>query len=117
MRSRTMPEIPVVFYRTATGAEPVLDWLRSLPVEDRRVIGTDLADVQFGWPVGKRTWRSLGSGLWEVRSTLQSRRIARVLFFDADGRIGVVHGFIKKTQKTPDEDLKLAHKRMREMET
>ncbi len=51
--------------------------------------------------------RPLGEGLWEVRSNLTSRRIARVLFFVHEDRIGVVHGFIKKTQKTPAEDLAL----------
>ncbi len=59
--------------------------------------------------------RSLGAGLWEVRSALPSRRIARLLFFVGERRIGVVHGFIKKTQKTPAEDLQLARRRMKEM--
>ena len=54
--------------------------------------------------------------LWEVRSTLPSRRIARVLFFVDGGRIGVVHGFIKKTQKTPVDDLALGRRRMKEMQ-
>jgi phage-related protein len=115
MTSTRLVEMPVVFYRTAGGAEPVLDWLRGLPVEDRRAIGTDLATVQFGWPIGMPLCRPLGNGLWEVRSTLPSRRIARLLFFVHEGRIGVVHGFIKKTQKTPANDLDLGRKRMKEM--
>jgi len=112
---RPRTETPVVFYRTAGGAEPVLDWLRDLPAADRRVIGTDLATVQFGWPVGMPLCRPLGDGLWELRSDLASRRIARLLFFADAGRIGVVHGFIKKTQKTPAADLALARRRMKEM--
>jgi len=108
--------IPVIFYRTAAGGEPVLDWLRSLPPEDRRVVGVDLATVQFGWPVGMPLCRSLGGGLWEVRSTLASRRIARVMLFLGNGRIGVVHGFIKKTRATPHADLDLARRRMKEMQ-
>ena len=115
MTDARLAEIPVFFYRTAGGVEPVLDWLRSLPAEDRRVIGTDLSTVQFGWPVGMPLCRPLGSGLWEVRSSLPSRRIARLLFFVDQGRIGVVHGFVKKTQKTSPEDLALARKRMKEM--
>jgi phage-related protein len=115
MNAARPAEMPVVFYRTSGGAEPVLDWLRSLPAEDRRAIGTDLATVQFGWPIGMPLCRPLGDRLWEVRSTLSSRRIARVLFFAEDGRIGVVHGFIKKTQKTPAADLDLARRRMKEM--
>ena len=117
MSSTRLTEIPVVFYRTASGNEPVVEWLRSLSAEDRKVIGTDLATVQFGWPIGMPLCRSLGGGLWEVRSSLASRRIARVLFFVADNRIGVVHGFIKKTQKTPADDLELARRRMKEMST
>ncbi len=110
-----MIEIPVVFYRSPTGAEPVRDWLRGLPEGDRRAIGADLALVQVGWPVGMPLCRPLSGGLWEVRSDLPSRRIARLLFFVHENRIGVVHGFIKKTQKTPPDDLELARKRMQEM--
>ena len=115
MACSRLTEIPVVFYRTATGIEPVREWLRSLPEADRRTIGLDLAAVQVGWPVGMPLCRPLSGGLWEVRSTLPSRRIARVLFFVHEGRLGVVHGFIKKTQKTPPDDLALARKRMQEM--
>jgi phage-related protein len=75
----------------------------------------DLSTVQSGWPIGMPLCRPLGGGLWEVRCSLPSRRIARLLFFAEDGRIGVVHGFIKKTQKTPPEDITLARKRMKEM--
>lgn len=109
-------EIPVIFYRTSAGAEPVVEWLRSLPPDDRRAVGADLATVQFGWPIGMPLCRSLSQGLWEVRSTLPSRRIARLLFFVHENRIGVVHGFIKKTQKTPTDELDLARRRMKEMQ-
>ena len=115
MTLKRPPETPVVFYRSGSGAEPVREWLRTLPNEDRRCVGHDLALVQFGWPIGLPTCRSLGGGLWEVRSSLPSRRIARVLFFFHQGRIGVVHAFIKKTQKTPRSELELARTRMREM--
>jgi phage-related protein len=110
-------EIPVVFYRSATGAEPVREWLRSLPPEDRRAIGGDLATVQVGWPIGMPLCRALGGGLWELRSNLPSRRIARLLFFAVEGKLGVVHGFAKKTRKTPPEDLDIARRRMKEMTT
>jgi phage-related protein len=115
MNPPRLTEIPVVFYRASGGAEPVLNWLRGLPAEDRRAIGTDLATVQFGWPIGMPLCRPLGHGLWEVRSSLPSRRIARLLFFVEGGRIGVVHGFIKKTQKIPADGLELARRRMKEM--
>ena len=110
-----LKEIPVRFYRSATGAEPVRDWLRSLPKRDRVAIGKDLATVQVGWPIGMPLCRALGGGLWEIRSSLPSNRIARLLFFAADDRLGVVHGFVKKTQRTAPDDLALARKRMKEM--
>ena len=115
MPNARLSEIPVIFYRNAQGSEPVLDWLRELPQADRRQIGHDLTLVQFGWPVGMPLCRALGDGLWEVRSDLPSRRIARLVFFAQDGRLGIVHGFIKKTQRTPADDLALARKRMKEM--
>ena len=68
-----------------------------------------LADRHAALPSARR-------GLWEVRSSLPSRRIARLLFFVHEGRIGVVHGFIKKTQKTPADDLEFARRRMKEMQ-
>ena len=53
----------------------------------------------------------LGDGLYEVRSSLSQNQIARVLFYiDANGRMVLLHGFIKKTQKTPPAELELARK-------
>ena len=105
---------PVVFYRSAAGAEVLRDWLRELAPADRNVIGQDLMRAQFRWPVGMPLCRPLGGGLWEVRSDLTGHRIARVLFCFSEGRLLLLHGFIKKTQKTPDAELALARKRMRE---
>jgi phage-related protein len=112
--NRTPQKIEIVFYQTSAGAEVVLDWLRELNEADRNIIGQDLMRVQFRWPVGMPLCRPLGDGLWEVRSNLTSNRIARVLFCFTEGRLLALHGFIKKTQKTPDDDIKLAHKRKRE---
>ncbi len=64
----------------------------------------------------RRFCRALGDGLWEVRTSLRSNRIARVLFSVQRGRILVLHGFIKKTQKAPPDDLALARRRNREFE-
>jgi phage-related protein len=108
-------KIPLFFYKTSVGAEPVRQWLRELDTEDRNVIGQDLMRIQYRWPVGMPVCRPLSGGLWEVRSSLPGNRIARVLFFVEDGRIGVVHGFVKKTQRTPADALTLAAKRMKEM--
>lgn len=107
-------KIPVVFYRTPAGAEVVRDWLRGLDENDRTAIGQDLMRVQYRWPVGMPLCRAMGRGLWEVRSDLPGNRIARVLFSVQQDRILVLHGFIKKTRKTPDGDLALARRRSRE---
>ena len=109
------PEIPVRFYRSPSGREPVFDWLRALDKDDRRTIGLDLMRVQFGWPIGMPLVRSLKDGLWEVRITLPSRRIARLILCFHDQTLVVLHGFIKKTQKTPANDLSLARQRMMEI--
>ncbi|MGB8355289.1 MAG: type II toxin-antitoxin system RelE/ParE family toxin [Chthoniobacteraceae bacterium] len=102
--------LPVIFYRSGTGREPVRDWLKDLPGEERKMIGTDIKTVQFRWPLGMPLVRSLGDGLWEIRSRLPTR-IARTLFFVHEDEIILVHGFIKKAQKTPTEDRALALKR------
>ena len=115
MKNPAPQEIPVRFYWASSGTEPVLEWLRALPREDRRAIGIDLMRVQVGWPIGMPLVRSLGDGLWEVRTTLPSLRIARLLLCFHEGAIIVLHGFLKKTQKTPPDDLELARRRKREV--
>lgn len=109
-------KISVVFYRTPAGTEVVRNWLRGLDEGDRNAIGQDLMRVQYRWPVGMPLCRSMGDGLWEIRSDLPSNRIARVLFSVQQGKILVLHGFIKKTQKTPEDDLAMARRRNREFD-
>jgi phage-related protein len=110
------PILSVAFFRTETGREPVREWLKSLPREERRIIGEDIKVVQFGWPLGMPLVRKLAVGLWEVRSRLPER-IARVLFTSGGGRMILLHGFVKKSQKTPAEDLKLAKDRFRMLQS
>lgn len=116
-----MPEglkrLYATFYRTAGGREPVRDWLKALPLEDRKLIGTDIKDVEFAWPLGMPLVRSLGRGLWEVRSAVTGGRIARVIFCVDQNRMMLLHGFIKKTQKTPAKEIELALKRMKGSES
>jgi phage-related protein len=102
--------VEAVFFRTDAGREPLRNWLTSLPTnEDCKRIREDIKTVEFGWPIGMPTCRPLGDGVFEVRTNLAQHRIARILFYiDKKGRMVRLHGFIKKTQKTPDEDLDLA---------
>src|SRR5215472_4248791 len=101
MAEERVPAVPVRFYRTKAGAEPVLEWLRSLDKADRRAIGLDLMRVQFGWPIGMPLVRSVKCGLWEARSTLPSQRIARVLPCFHEATLGVVHASTKKRRGHP----------------
>ena len=110
-------KIPAAFYQNATGQQPVREWLKELDAEDRKVIGEDIATVEYGWPVGMPICRSLGRGLWEVRSTLPNHRIARVIFAIVRNHMVLLHGFIKKTQGIPDEDLALSRKRLKEIDS
>ena len=101
--------VPAIFYCTESGGEPVREWLRGLSPEDRKRIGEDVKTVEFGWPFGMPVCKPLGDGIYEVRTTLAQNRIARMLFYiDKQGRMVLLHGFIKKTRKTSDEDLRLA---------
>lgn len=111
-----MKTIQAVFYRSLDGSEPVRNWLKALPQEDRRIVGFDIATAEFGWPIGMPLCRPLGSGLWEVRSDLTQGRIARVIFCAAADRMVLLHGFVKKSRKAPQADLDLARKRYREFD-
>lgn len=108
-------KLPASFYRSTSGAEPVREWLRELSDSDRRILGYDIGVVEFGWPIGMPVCRPLGGGLWEVRSALPGKRIARVIFCVAQGRMVLLHAFIKKTRKTPQLELELAQKRQKEV--
>src|SRR5215204_5628749 len=107
--------IPAVFYSTAAGNEPVRDWLMTLSAADRKIVGTDIRTVELGWPIGMPVCRPMGNGLYEVRSDI-TNGVARVLFCIYSSKMVLLHGFIKKSQKTPTDDLDLALKRKREIE-
>jgi phage-related protein len=107
--------LPANFYALGSGREPVREWLKKLDVEDRKLIGEDIKDVEFSWPIGMPLCRSLGAGLWEVRSQLSGGRIARIIFCVHQGRMVLLHGFMKKTQKTQPREIELAAKRMKEI--
>lgn len=105
--------LQVVFFQTDTGNQPVREWLKALPKDDCKVIGADILTVQYAWPVGKPLVDNLGDGVWEVRSRLDNR-IARTLFALVNQEIVLLHGFIKKQQRTPVDELELAKKRKKQ---
>ena len=108
--------LQAVFYKSLSGKEPVRDWLMKLDKQDRKTIGEDIATLEFSWPVGKPKCLPMkgNTGLYEVRSNLSSRRIARVLFVLVGDRMVLLHGFIKKTQKTPNKEIEKAERLMNE---
>jgi len=103
--------IKVIFYETHAGNRPVREWLSSLCLDDKKIIGEDMKTVEYGWPVGMPVCKSIGNGLYEVRSNLTDGKIARVIFMIEQGYMILLHSFIKKTQKIPKKDLELAKKR------
>ena len=113
--SHGLKKLPAAFYETPGGSEPVREWFKGLPKEDRKIIGYDIALVEYGWPVSMPLCRPLGDGLWEVRSNLTGGRIGRVIFCVTGMHMVLLHGFVKKTQRTPDDDRRRALKRMREV--
>lgn len=111
-------KITAAFYVTEAGRRPVREWLMELEPADRKTIGEDVATLEFCWPVGMPKCRAIAGakGVYEVRSSISSGRIARVFFFLIGARMVLLHGFVKKTQKTPDKELKLAIDRMKEVQ-
>ena len=107
--------LTAVFFRADSGREPVREWLKNLGRPDSLLVGEDIRTVEIGWPLGMPVCRPLGKGLFEVRSTLTGNRIARVIFCVADGRMFLLHGFIKKSQATPQPEIERALKRKREL--
>lgn len=109
--------LEVAFYKTEGGNDVVLDVIRGLPAEDKKRVGEDLKTLQFGHPLGMPRCRPVGK-LWELRSSLPSKREFRLLWFyhKKTNMIIVVHGFIKKTQKTPRKDIDLGEARKGEFE-
>ena len=106
-----MKTITVNFYKSATGNEPVREWLKGLTKEEKTILGEDIKTVEYGWPLGMPLVRKLDKNLWEVRSDLINKEIARVLFTFKGGVMVLLHGFKKKSQKTPPNDLKIAKDR------
>ena len=102
--------ISVVFYKQASGKEPVRDWLKSLTKNQKKIIGEDIKTVEMGWPLGMPLVKNLNKSIWEVRSNFKNGT-ARILFKMHENKMVLLHGFIKKSQKTPSRYLTIALKR------
>ena len=106
--------IPVVFFRLDSGGEPVREWLRDMSRDNRKTLGEDIKTLQFGWPVGMPLARKMDVDLWEIRSSISSG-IARTFFTVYQKKIVLLHGFVKKSQKTPSNELATAKRRLNKL--
>lgn len=114
-KEQRQPILNVFFYRTDAGNEPVREWLKSLNRDEKRIIGEDIKTAQFGWPLGMPLIRKLERGLWEVRSNTH-HGVVRVIFTVNGNTMILLHGFVKKSQKTPLDDLNTARRRLSDVE-
>ncbi len=110
-----MKKITALFYENENGKKPVREWLYTLPKEDRKIVGEDIKVVEYGFPIGMPVCRKLDSKLYEVRSSISDGKIARVIFTIEQGYMILLHGFIKKSQKTPKSEIDLALKRKKDI--
>lgn len=109
-------QLQVRFFRSANGNEPVRDWLLSLNEADRKIVGSDLKTVEYGWPLGMPLCRKIRGDVWEVRSHLTGKNnIARSLFCVKDNYLVLLHSFVKKTQQTPKDEIYIAMTRLQEL--
>lgn len=110
--------ISVRFYKSELGNEPVKDWLFTLDREDRKIIGADIQTVEFGFPIGMPLVKKVDTKhkLWEVRSTLSSQKIARVIFTIYKNCMVLLHGFVKKDQKMPEKEKQIAITRSKKLD-
>lgn len=103
--------ISVVFFRLDSGREPVREWLKAMPPKSRKTIGEDIKTLQFGWPIVMPLARKIDDGLWELRSSIPAG-IARTFLTIYADNIVLLHGFVKKSRKTPTKELSIAKRRL-----
>lgn len=110
--------LEVRFYIAKSGREPVRDWLRELDNADKKTIGEDIATLQYSWPIGKPKCAPIVGrrGLYEIRSSISSGRIARILFVLRGSKLVLLHAFIKKSRKTPPKEIAIGVSRQNEIE-
>ena len=110
-----MKKITALFYENSNGKKPVKQWLYSLSKEDRQIIGEDIKTVEYGFPIGMPVCRKLENKIYEVRSNISNKQIARVIFAIIDEYMILLNGFIKKSQETPKNEIDLAKQRLKDI--
>ena len=103
----------VVFFQTGNGKQPAREFIKELRKEDQREIGADIRVVQENFPIGLPLVKKLKPELWEIRSTIKNG-ISRVFFTFRNEKMILLHAIVKKTQKTPVQDIGIAIDRLKE---
>ena len=109
-------QLEVKFYRSPGGKEPLREMIKEFSREIQKIIGEDIRAVQKTWPlVGLPLVKKIEKNMWEIRTHIPNG-IVRVFFTIKYEHIVLLHGFIKKTQKTPMQELKIAQNRLKELQ-
>ena len=106
-----MPNFEVEYYKKSEGTYPAEEFIleQSLKMQARIFRSIELLEIK-GNELREPYSKFLKDGIFELR-TQQGSDIARVLYFFVVGhKVILTNGFIKKTQKTPDEQIELAKK-------
>lgn len=103
--------LEAAFFETESGSQPCRDFILTLDREDKKEIGAKIFEVQQGFPMGLPLVRKMDTNLWEIRISI-SDGICRIFFTIAGNIIILLHGFVKKSQKTPQNELETAKKRL-----
>jgi len=102
-----------VFFETENGNQPARDFIKGLSKDDKRIVGADIRVIQNSFPIGLPLVRKIKHGLWEIRSVVKDG-ISRIFFTFINEEIILLHGFVKKTQKTPSKEIDIATGRINE---
>ena len=101
-----MPEIEVIFYEKSDGTVPVKEFLASLDAKMRAKLARIIDRLKArGYELREPYSKPLGDGVFELRSQVAKDSACVLYFFVVNGRAVLTHGFIKKTQKTPQEEI------------
>ena len=114
MEEKSQKDFEVVFFETASGKQPVREFIWGLTKEDKKEVGADIRTVQAGFPMGLPLVKKIDSGVWEIRSTIRDG-ICRVFFTVTGEKIVLLHAYLKKTQKIPPKELDIVKERLKEL--
>lgn len=103
------------FYKTENGREPVREWLKEMSLQDKKSIGEDISAVEYLWPIGYPQVSKIDANMWELRSKISDKRISRIFFTIIFDKMILLHGIVKKSQKTPKQDLEFARGRLKKI--